>query len=92
MLRVKEQTQFLIILILNFPLMGFEVLSIDENRDLLRRSLFSWTLGFGLVRLYQLEFGLWHRKSHISFFVKIQTIRLEKTKKKTGLVCKFGLV
>ena len=58
MLRVKEQTQFLIILILNFPLMGFEVLSIDENRDLLRRSLFSWTLGFGLVSLYLYEIGL----------------------------------
>ena len=61
-----------------------------ENRDLLRRSLFSWTLGFGLVRLYQHEFGLWHRKFHISFYVKIQHIRLEK--QKTGLVCKFGLV
>ena len=27
----------------------------NENCDLLRRSLFSWTLGFGLVRLYHLE-------------------------------------
>ena len=61
----------------------------DENRDILRRSLFSWTLGFGLVRLYQHESGLWHRKSHISFYVIIQHIRLEKWK--TGLVCKFDL-
>ena len=30
----------------------------NENHDLLRRSLFSWTLEFGLVRLYQHEFGL----------------------------------
>ena len=64
---------------------------IYENRDLLRRSLFSWTLGFGLVRLYQLEFSLWHRKSHISCYVKIQTIRLKKTKNRFGLQLWFGM-
>ena len=30
----------------------------NKNPDLLHRSLFLWTLGFGLVRLYQLELGL----------------------------------
>ena len=63
-----------------------------ENRDLLRRSLFSWTLGFGLVRLDQLESCYLNRKSKISFFVIIQLNRLEKTKKnRFGLQVWFGM-
>ena len=62
-----------------------------ENRDLLGRSLFSWTWGFGLVRLYQLESGLCYLKSHVSFFVKIQQIRLEKTKNRFCLQLWFGM-
>ena len=59
---------------------------IYENRDLLRRSLFSWTLGF--INL-NLVCGI---ESLIFLcYVKIQTIRLEKTKNRFGLQLWFGM-